>query len=30
MSKNIKRILKKNLNTLLETKGFEHMEVALV
>lgn len=28
MSKNIKRILKKNLNTLLETKGFEHMEVA--
>jgi len=28
MSKNIKKILKKNLNTLLETKGFEHMEVA--
>lgn len=28
MSKNIKEILKKNLDTLLETKGFEHMEVA--
>tara|TARA_R100001509_G_scaffold52119_1_gene28603 strand:+ start:101814 stop:102977 length:1164 start_codon:yes stop_codon:yes gene_type:complete len=28
MSKNIKKLLKKNLNTLLETKGFEHMEVA--
>ena len=28
MSKNIKKIVKKNLKTLLETKGFEHMEVA--
>jgi len=28
MSKNIKETIKKNLNTLLETKGFEHMEVA--
>ena len=28
MSKNIKEILKKNLNKLLETKGFENMEVA--
>ena len=28
MSKNIKNIVKKNLNSLLETKGFEHMEVA--
>jgi len=28
MSKNIKETIRKNLNTLLETKGFEHMEVA--
>lgn len=28
MSKNIKNIVKNNLNSLLETKGFEHMEVA--
>ena len=28
MSKNIKKTIIKNLNTLLETKGFEHMEVA--
>lgn len=28
MSKNIKKTIRKNLNTLLETKGFEHMEVA--
>jgi len=28
MSKNIKKLVRKNLNTLLETKGFEHMEVA--
>ena len=28
MSKNIKERVRKNLNTLLETKGFEHMEVA--
>jgi hypothetical protein len=28
MSKNIKKIVKKNLNFLLETKGFEKMEVA--
>ena len=28
MSKNINKIVKKNLKTLLETKGFEHMEVA--
>ena len=26
MSKNIKKTIRKNLNTLLETKGFEHME----
>ena len=28
MSNNIKKLVRKNLNTLLETKGFEHMEVA--
>lgn len=28
MSRNIKRVIKNKLNTLLETKGFEHMEVA--
>jgi hypothetical protein len=28
MSKNIKNLVKKNLGSLLETKGFEHMEVA--
>jgi hypothetical protein len=28
MSNNIKKIVKDKLNTLLETKGFEHMEVA--
>ena len=28
MSKNIKKIVKKNLKNLLETKVFEHMEVA--
>ena len=28
MSKNIKETIRKKLNTLLETKGFEHMEVA--
>jgi len=28
MSKNIKETIRKNLNALLETKGFEHMEVA--
>jgi len=28
MSKNIKETIRRNLNTLLETKGFEHMEVA--
>ena len=28
MSKNIRKTIKKSLNALLETKGFEHMEVA--
>lgn len=28
MSRNIKKLVKKNIDTLLETKGFEHMEVA--
>lgn len=28
MSKNIKKLIKKGINQLLETKGFEHMEVA--